>query len=189
MSRSHPCLTWPAAWDPSTLLWRRFVDAALRTHKHTPHSSPARDRLPSAGLPSTSGCRQPKRHALEGSADGTRLEGDSREGTAGNRGVGLAVDKTGIALPAFWRALWNAQPGFAKQQSVDGLERPCCGPEARTPPHPARPSGPVEAHQAGAQVARVGGSEAIMFGSAETPQCAAQSTEFAERCDAVAHFC
>ena len=78
------------------------VPSSLRTrnHRHTPHSSPARDRLPSAGLPSTSGCRQPKRHALEGSADGTRLEGDSREGTAGNRGVGLAFDKTGIALPA-----------------------------------------------------------------------------------------
>ena len=78
------------------------VPSSLRTHTHThtPHSSPARDRLPSAGLPSTSGCRQPKRHALEGSAEGTRLEGDSREGTAGNRGVGLAFDKTGIALPA-----------------------------------------------------------------------------------------
>ena len=74
---------------------RRFVPTPT-----PPHSSPARDRLPSAGLPSTSGCRQPKRHALEGSADGTRLEGDSREGTAGNRGVGLAFDKTGIALPA-----------------------------------------------------------------------------------------
>ena len=49
---------------------------------------------------------------------------------------------------------------------------------------------PVAAHQAGAQqVARVGGSEAIMFGGAETPQCAAQSPEFAERCDAVALFC
>ena len=47
-----------------------------------------------------SGCRQPRQHALEGSAGGTRLEGDSREGTAGNRGVGLAFDKTGIALPA-----------------------------------------------------------------------------------------
>ena len=42
-----------------------------------------------------------KAHALEGSADGTRLEGDSREGTAGNRGAGLALDKTGIALPAY----------------------------------------------------------------------------------------
>ena len=75
------------------------VPSSLRTrnHRRTPHSSPARDRLPSAGLPSTSGCRQPTRHALEGSADGTR---DSREGTAGNRGVGLAFDKTGIALPA-----------------------------------------------------------------------------------------
>ena len=78
-----------------------FVEAALRFTTTPPHSSPARDRLPSAGLPSTSGCRQPKRHALEGSADGTRLEGDSREGTAGNRGVGLAFDKTGIALPAY----------------------------------------------------------------------------------------
>ena len=77
-----------------------FVEAALRFTTTPPQSSPARDRLPSAGLPSTSGCRQPKRHALEGSADGTRLEGDSREGTAGNRGVGLAFDKTGIALPA-----------------------------------------------------------------------------------------
>ena len=76
------------------------VEAALRFTTTPPHSSPARDRLPSAGLPSTSGCRQPKRHALEGSADGTRLEGDSREGTAGNRGAGLALDKTGIALPA-----------------------------------------------------------------------------------------
>ena len=76
------------------------VPSSLRTHTRKPPSSPARDRLPSAGLPSTSGCRQPKRHALEGSADGTRLEGDSREGTAGNRGVGLAFDKTGIALPA-----------------------------------------------------------------------------------------
>ena len=77
-----------------------FVEAALRFTTTPPQSSPARDRLPSAGLPSTSGCRQPKRHALEGSADGTRLEGDSREGTAGNRGAGLAFDKTGIALPA-----------------------------------------------------------------------------------------
>ena len=51
----------------------------------------------------------------------------------------------------------------------------------------AVPSQPTK--QAGAQVARVGGSEAIMFGSAETPQCAAQSPEFAERCDAVALFC
>ena len=76
-----------------------FVEAALRFATTPPQSSPARDGLPSAGLPSTSGCRQPKRHALEGSADGTRLEGDSREGTAGNRGVGLAFDKTGIALP------------------------------------------------------------------------------------------
>ena len=49
---------------------RRFVPTPT-----PPHSSPARDRLPSAGLPSTSGCRQPRRHALEGSADGTRLEG------------------------------------------------------------------------------------------------------------------
>ena len=32
-------------------------------------------------------------------------------------------------------------------------------------------------------------SKAIMFGGAETPQCAAQSPEFAERCDAVALFC
>ena len=76
------------------------VPSSLRRHTYAPHSSPARDRLPSAGLPSTSGCRQPKRHALEGSADGTRLEGDSREGTAGNRGAGFAFDKTGIALPA-----------------------------------------------------------------------------------------
>ena len=52
-----------------------FVEAALRFTTTPPQSSPARDRLPSAGLPSTSGCRQPKRHALEGSADGTRLEG------------------------------------------------------------------------------------------------------------------
>jgi len=33
-------------------------------------------------------------------ADGTRLEGDSREGTAGNRGAGLVFEKSGMAPPA-----------------------------------------------------------------------------------------
>ena len=88
------------ATDASRLVCVVVVSYQEYSLTYTPHSSPARDRLPSAELPSTSGCRQPKRHVLEGSADGARLEGDSREGTAGNRGVGLAFDKTGIALPA-----------------------------------------------------------------------------------------
>ena len=48
---------------------RRFVDTTT-----PPHSSPAHDTFPSAGLPSSSACRQPRRDALRDSAGGTRLE-------------------------------------------------------------------------------------------------------------------
>ena len=48
---------------------RRFVPTPT-----PPHSSPARDTFPSAGLPSSSACRQPRRDALRDSAGGTRLE-------------------------------------------------------------------------------------------------------------------
>ena len=46
-------------------------------------------------------CVSRKRDALRDSADGTRLaKGETREGTAGNRGVGLVFGKTKMALLA-----------------------------------------------------------------------------------------
>ena len=60
----------------------------------TPQSSPARDTFPSAGLSSASVCRQGGTHS--GTVPtGRGSRGDSREGTAGNRGAGLVLEKVG----------------------------------------------------------------------------------------------
>ena len=69
---------------------RRFV------HTPTPpQPSPARDTFPSAGLSSSSVCRQGGTHS------GTAPTGrGSRGGSRGNRGAGLVFDKSGMAPPA-----------------------------------------------------------------------------------------
>ena len=62
-------------------------------------SWPARDTFPSAGLSSPNACRQGGTHS--GTVPTGRGSGDdSRESTAGTRGVGAASKKSGMALPA-----------------------------------------------------------------------------------------
>eukprot|EP00312_Isochrysidales_sp_CCMP1244_P037362 CAMPEP_0202770902 /NCGR_PEP_ID=MMETSP1388-20130828/39748_1 /ASSEMBLY_ACC=CAM_ASM_000864 /TAXON_ID=37098 /ORGANISM="Isochrysis sp, Strain CCMP1244" /LENGTH=167 /DNA_ID=CAMNT_0049439779 /DNA_START=99 /DNA_END=603 /DNA_ORIENTATION=+ len=77
------------------------LSTSLRRSGASLHNDPAaiaRDRFRSVGLSSPSVCRQ------GGTYSGTVPTGrgsrdDSREGTAGIRGVGLASEKSGMALP------------------------------------------------------------------------------------------
>ena len=64
-----------------------------------PQPSPARDTFPLAGLSSLSVCRQGGTHS--GTVPtGRGSKGETREGTAGSRGVGLVFGKFKMALLA-----------------------------------------------------------------------------------------
>ena len=97
---------------------RRFV------HTPTPpQPSPARDTFPSAGLSSLRVCRQGGTHSgTVPTGHGSR--GGSREGTAGNRGAGLVLQKVGYGSARNSLADTRARRPYV-------LRRARCG---RTPP-------------------------------------------------------
>ena len=79
-----------------TLLRRR---GASYTHTHTPHSSPARDTLPSAGLSSSRVCAAKAGHT-QGQCRRDAARRAWLRSAAGTRRRGLAFEKSGMALPA-----------------------------------------------------------------------------------------
>ena len=71
----------------------------LEPRPPSPQQSPARDTFPLAGLSSSSVCRGSGTHS--GTVPtGRGSKGETRVGTAGNRGVGLVFGKTRMALLA-----------------------------------------------------------------------------------------
>ena len=103
---------------------REFLGRAALAHPPTPpHSSPARDTFLSAGLSSPNACRQGGTHSGTVPA-GRGSKGDSRGGTAGNRGAKLAFGKTRIALLANFsltcarRRAYGGRAAVARKKSV-----------------------------------------------------------------------